>query len=61
MNGQISGMDRAALDHAYNNVAAVPDIADTIADFTRRGVAIYKGAGVKQNLVYGEAVSQRID
>jgi arylformamidase len=55
------GMDRAALDRAYNNVAAAPDIADTMADFARRGVAIYKGVGVKQNLAYGEALSQRID
>jgi arylformamidase len=55
------GMDREALDRAYNNVAAVPDIADTMADFARRGTAIYKGAGVKQDLVYGEAASQRID
>jgi arylformamidase len=55
------GMNREALDRAYNNVAAVPDIADTMADFARRGAAIYKGAGVKQNLAYGEAASQRID
>ena len=27
------GMNREALDRAYNNVAAVPDVADTMADF----------------------------
>jgi acetyl esterase/lipase len=54
-------MDREALDRAYNNVAAVPDIADTMSDFARRGAAIYEGAGIKQDLAYGEAASQRID
>jgi arylformamidase len=53
------GMDRKALDRAYNNVAAVPDIADTVPDFARRGAAIY--TGVKQDLAYGKAASQRID
>jgi hypothetical protein len=33
------GMDRGALDRAYNNVAAVPDLADTMADFVRRSAA----------------------
>jgi len=55
------GMDRAALDRAYNNVAAVPDLADTMADFARRGAAIYERAGVKRDLAYGEAARQRID
>jgi arylformamidase len=55
------GMDREALDHAYNNVAAVPDIADIMADFARRGAAVYKRDGVRQNLAYGGAASQRMD
>ena len=55
------GMDREALDRAYNNVAAVPDLADTMADFARRGAAIYERAGVKRDLAYGEGASQRID
>ncbi len=55
------GMDREALDRAYNNVAAVPDIADTMADFARRGAAIYERVGVRRDLAYGEAASQRID
>jgi arylformamidase len=55
------GMDREALDRAYNNVAAVPDVADIMADFARRSAAIYARVGVKHNLAYGEAASQRID
>jgi arylformamidase len=47
------GMDRKALDRAYNNVAAVPDIADTMPGFARRGAAIYRGIGVRQDLAYG--------
>jgi arylformamidase len=55
------GMDREALDRAYNNVAAVPDVAETLADFGRRSAAIYKGVGIKRDLAYGEAASQRMD
>jgi arylformamidase len=55
------GTDREALDRAYNNVAAVPNLADTMTDFTRRGAAIYERVGIKRDLVYGEAASQRID
>jgi acetyl esterase/lipase len=55
------GMNREELDRAYNNVAAVPDLADTMADFGRRGAAVYKGIGIKRDLAYGEAASQRID
>jgi arylformamidase len=55
------GMDREALDRAYNNVAAVLDLADTMADFACRSAAIYERVGIKRDLVYGEAASQRID
>jgi arylformamidase len=55
------GMDGEALDRAYNNVAAVTDFAEIMADFGRRSAAIYKGAGVKRDLAYGEAANQRID
>jgi acetyl esterase/lipase len=54
-------MDREALDRAYNNVAAVPDAAETMADFTRRGAAIYERVGVKRDIAYGQAANQRID
>jgi acetyl esterase/lipase len=54
-------MDREALDRAYNNVAAVPDVAEIIAAFGRRSAVIYERAGVKRDLAYGEAKSQRID
>lgn len=55
------GMDREALDRAYNNTAAVPDAAETMADFTRRSAAIYAGVRVERDLAYGKAASQRID
>ena len=55
------GMDRRALDRAYNNVAAVPDVAETMADFGRRSAAIYEGLGIGRDLDYGEAASQRFD
>ncbi|WP_158823652.1 alpha/beta hydrolase [Granulicella sp. S156] len=55
------GMDREVLDRAYNNVAAVPDVAEKMADFGRRSTTIYEAVGVKRDLAYGEAASQRID
>jgi hypothetical protein len=55
------GMDRKALDRAYNNVAAVPDVADKMADFARRSAAIQENAGVKKDLTYGKGARQRID
>jgi acetyl esterase/lipase len=55
------GMNREALDRAYNNVAAVPDVAEIMADFGRRGAEVYKGVGIQRDLAYGKAASQRID
>src|SRR5580698_10586687 len=55
------GMDREALDRAYNNVAALPDVAHTMADFARRSAALYESVGVKKDLTYGEGARQRID
>jgi len=55
------GMDREALDRAYNNVAAVPDVRDRMADFARRSAAVYESMGVKKDMAYGEGARQRID
>jgi arylformamidase len=55
------GMNREALDRAYNNVAAVPDVAEIMAEFGHRSAAIYQGVGIKRDLAYGDAASQRID
>jgi acetyl esterase/lipase len=55
------GMNREELDRAYNNTAAVANVAQTMADFGSRGAAIYERAGIKRDLAYGEAASQRID
>src|ERR1700679_2487801 len=55
------GMNREALDRAYNNVAAVPDVAEIMAEFSHRSAASYQGVGIKRDLAYGDAASQRID
>ena len=54
-------MNLEALDRAYNNVAAVPNVAETLADFGRRSAAVYEGAGIKRDLSYGAGARQRID
>ncbi len=55
------GMDRAALDRAYNNIAAVSDVRETMADFARRSDTVYERVGIKRDLAYGPGASQRID
>lgn len=55
------GMERDALDRAYNNSAAVPDVADKMADFARRSAAVYESFDVKRDLAYGEGPRQRLD
>ena len=55
------GMDRDALDRAYNNTLAVPDAADKVADFARRSAAVYGSFDVKRDLAYGEGRRQRLD
>lgn len=51
-------MDRAALDAAYNNGAAVRNSADMIADWRRRSEALRASA---RELRYGPAGRNRID
>ncbi|AEU35931.1 alpha/beta hydrolase [Granulicella mallensis] len=55
------GMNREALDRAYNNTAAVPDVAEVMADFGRRSAVIYGRNGIKRDLAYGEGANHRID
>src|SRR5712691_3338188 len=55
------GMDRAALDSAYNNSLAVKDSADWIARCTQRSAAVRAGAGARLDLPYGDRPRERID
>jgi len=57
------GMDRAALDAAYNNGAAV-GIArrdQYLADWTARNEALARSAGARRDLRYGQAARARLD
>jgi acetyl esterase/lipase len=58
MAGLYRGMDRAALDAAYNNGAAVRNSAEIVAIWRRRSDALRKDA---KELRYGPAERNRID
>jgi acetyl esterase/lipase len=58
MTALYRGMDRAALDAAYNNSAAVANSARIVADWQRRSDAL---AARKLELRYGEGERNRID
>ena len=56
------GMDRTALDAAYNNAAAVPGSAQIVAGWEARSAAFRQGCDRKSlDLRYGEAERNRID
>jgi arylformamidase len=55
------GMDRAALDAAYNNSLAVANSADLMARGRERSAAVRAGAGAKLDIVYGERPRERLD
>jgi len=55
------GMDRAALDAAYNNSAAVTDSAAMMADFQARSDRLRAAPGCQLDLRYGPAERNRID
>jgi arylformamidase len=55
------GMDRAALDAAYNNRAAAPDAEARIADWRRRSAALRAARPARLDLAYGSAPRQRLD
>lgn len=55
------GMDRAALDAAYNNSAAVPDSADQVASWAERSAAFRKDHPALLNQAYGPAPRQKMD
>lgn len=55
------GMDRAALDVAYNNRAVVPDWQGYLDRWRTRSVALYAARPVLRDLHYGPGPRQRID
>src|SRR2546423_3344340 len=57
------GMDRAALDAAYNNTAAVGQAKRDayVADWTRRSEMIRKAPGARLDLRYGDGARERLD
>jgi arylformamidase len=55
------GMDRAALDAAYNNSAAVADSADWIAVWRSRSIAACAAHGVRLDIPYAEPARARFD
>ncbi|WP_424630403.1 alpha/beta hydrolase [Bradyrhizobium sp. SYSU BS000235] len=55
------GMDRAALNAAYNNTKAVADVQTIFADFRSRGAHLYETAPCERDLPYGDQPRQRFD
>jgi arylformamidase len=57
------GMDRAALDAAYNNTAAVgpPKREQYIADWKKRSEVIRRTPGAQIDLRYGDGARHRVD
>ncbi len=55
------GMDRVALDAAYNNSAAVADSARLLADFQARSASLRAAQSRYLDLRYGPAERNRID
>jgi arylformamidase len=55
------GMQRAAIDAAYNNSAAVTDSADRLETWWRRSDATRAKGGARLDLRYGPKANNRID
>src|SRR5262249_61326550 len=55
------GMDRAALDAAYNNSAAVADSPDWLARWRERSAAIRAEASARLDIAYAERPRTRLD
>jgi len=55
------GFTRKALDAAYNNMAAVPDSADRLADWIGRSAALRVRMSTELDLAYGPGERNRID
>lgn len=61
MAGIYRGMERAALDAAYNNTLAVADSARLLADFDARSDRLRRERACVPDLRYGPAARNRID
>jgi arylformamidase len=59
--GRYRGMTQAALDAAYDNVAADPDFAATYARFRAQSAAFYAARPAKRDLAYGPTARERFD
>jgi arylformamidase len=55
------GMDRAQLDAAYNNIAAVANYETIKADWSARSERVRQSRGGHLDLRYGDAPRQRLD
>jgi arylformamidase len=55
------GMDRASLDAAYNNGAAVADRADWIARWKEKSAAVRASSGARLDIAYGPRPRERFD
>jgi arylformamidase len=55
------GMDKAALDAAYNNSAAVANSADLMARGRERSAVVRAAPGAKLDIVYGSRPRERLD
>jgi arylformamidase len=55
------GMDRARLDAAYNNSAAVPERDAIVADWAARSARVRRDYAGHLNLAYGASARERLD
>jgi arylformamidase len=55
------GMDRAQLDAAYNNTAAVPARGAIVADWAARSATVRRQHAGHLDLAYGESPRERLD
>jgi acetyl esterase/lipase len=55
------GMDRAQLDAAYNNTAAVPERNAIVADWAARSAKVRRENAAHLDLAYGESPRERLD
>src|SRR5215813_9387975 len=55
------GMDRAQLDAAYNNTAAVPERNAIVADWAARSAKVRREHAGHLDIAYGESPRERLD
>src|SRR5215469_5759863 len=55
------GMDRAQLDAAYNNSAAVPERDAIVADWAARSAKVRREYAGRFDLAYGDTPRERLD